>query len=145
MTQINKFVNFLQIARPRGLFYFWSLPMLMTAYPTADAERRENKLDCDDEFRQEAERQAPEIIKQQLRGINPRDWYRSFISAGRLYCPNEIVMDAVMQDDESCDRYIELMTSDAAGPLMQASSKWFGEQESLSIYRAHLEGLSDDF
>lgn len=113
-----------------------------TASPCADAERYENDREANDEWSQEAARQAPLIILKQLQDTAPADWFKSRIGAGRNWSADEIIIDAVASDPDSASALAELMTSPAAQKLRQLAAHWFAGIHHLQIFAEYQEDLS---
>ena len=118
--------------------------MLMTASPAADAERwedaRQALQDADEAMLAEAEQQAPLIVLAQLQAISrPCEWLEESISTGALWSPDEILANAIEQDDDSRSAYAELMTGPAAQRLRHAMAEWFGRKYALAIFHDHAE------
>lgn len=113
-----------------------------TANPCADAERYENDREANDEWSQDAARQAPLIILKQLQGTAPADWFKSRISAGHAWSADEIINDAVASDPDCASALAELMTSPAAQKLKQLSAQWFAGLHHLQVFSEYQEDLS---
>lgn len=119
--------------------------MFLTESPTADAERYYNEAfaqQAADQAAQEqerrelkeAERLAPAVVLQDLQAIKmPGDWFTPCLIAGGYETPDEILWEAIQEDDKCKDLYAEWMTSPAALELQQAIAKWRGKKLARSI------------
>lgn len=112
---------------------------LATANPELDAARYENDREDNDEWSQEAARQAPLIILKRLQGTAPTDWFKKRIEAAGAWSADEIVLDAVADCPEAAEAHAELMASPAAQKLRQLSAEWLAKRHHLAIYHDHCE------
>ena len=113
-----------------------------TVSPESDAARFESQQEAADEFRQEAERQAPLIVLKALQGIKtPADWFED-ARAVHGWHADEMLRHALDYDDDTISAHAELVTKPTPGTkqkLFQCIAAWFGERYAVEIYTAHLE------
>ena len=114
-----------------------------TADPAADAARWEDDQDLTDAKREQAEREAPGIVLKQLLHPKPGHWFDFHICAGAMYSPDEILADAVAEDDNTRDALAELMASPAALKLKECMAKFFVKDRAVDICIAATESDSD--
>lgn len=119
--------------------------MTITCNPARDAERHFDPAfaqQAADQAAQEkerreleiAERMAPAVVLQDLQAIKkPGDWFESGLIAGSYETPDEILWEAIQNDDRCKQLYAEWMISQAALELQQAISNWRGKKLARAI------------
>lgn len=120
------------------------LHVYATADPAADAahfhDDRQAEQDAHEAMLAEAEQQAPMIVLARLMAVKkPGDWFRAHISAGGLYSPDELLCEAVNEDDATKDRIAELMTSPAALDALKSVAEFIGRKRALAIFQESAE------
>lgn len=114
---------------------------LFTANAELDAARHEKDRENDDEWSQEAQRQAPVIVLAAIQNLKPTEWFKDKVSAGRSWAADEILQEAVMTDDDTCAAYTDLLMSPAGQKLRQCMANWFGAKHHLQVYADHLDAI----
>ena len=118
------------------------------SYITADPVVGATDLDDDREAEQdayeamlaEAEQQAPLIVLAQLQALKqPGDWFKACIAAGGLQSPDELLCEAINEDDATKDRIAELMNSPAALEVHKAMAEFSGRKRALAIFQENAE------
>lgn len=112
---------------------------LFTADPVADAARYEDAREAEDAAYEamlaEAEQQAPLIVLAQLQAIKqPGAWFAPYLCAGVPRSADEILCDAIEENDEAKNAFAELMVSPAAQQLRQAMAEFIGRKYAMDIY-----------
>ena len=108
--------------------------------PCADAECWNDVQEVSDEQAQEIERIAASLILAQLQDPSPGHWFKFHICAGAMFSPDEILAQAVDEDDDTRDAYAELMASPAVLKLKHAMAAWFSRENAQEIYNQYMEG-----
>lgn len=114
--------------------------MLMTANPCADAERWANEQD-----RRAAQAEALEIkaydIALAALGSRQASWYKPHDVGDALITPDDVLADAIGNDDEVTDAFDVLMTDpcQAAVKFRQALASYIAKR-----YWRDIAGLPDD-
>lgn len=88
--------------------------MLMTASPTADAERWADEQDRRAATAEALEIEAGRIVQAELAAVKATDWSKDVISGPRLFSADELLLNALDCDDDTMSAFAELMTSPAA-------------------------------
>lgn len=116
----------------------------ITADPVVGATRLDDDRDAEDAAHEAelalAELEAPLIVLAQLQALKtPGDWFRQCLAAGGLYSPDELLCEAVNEDDDTKDRIAELMTSPAVIEVHKAMAAFAARKRALAIYQEHTE------
>lgn len=88
--------------------------MLMTANPHYDAECYENEQDLRARTAETLEIEAGRIVLAEVEAVKPSEWSKYTISAARMFSADELLLNAIEEDDDTATAFAELMTSDAA-------------------------------
>lgn len=120
------------------------LHVYATADPAADAahfhDDRQAEQDAYEAMLAEAKQLAPMIVLARLMAVKkPAEWFRAHISAGGLYSPDELLCEAVNEDDATKDRIAELMTSPAALDALKSAAEFIGRKRAMAIYTEQIE------
>lgn len=102
--------------------------MLMTANPCADAERW-----ADEQERRAAQAEALEIkaydITLAALGSRQASWYKPHDVGDALITPDDVLADAIGNDDEVTDAFDALMTDPAALQLRMALASFIAKHQ----------------
>lgn len=116
--------------------------MTITNNPQADAERHNDedaaaKAEFDATIA-EAKRIAPGIVFAMMQACKlPKDWTKPNNFTGATWSADEIASWAIQKDDDTFNKYLELMISPAAEEFRKAAANWFGEDQALAIMDEH--------
>lgn len=117
---------------PHPLFH------LRSSNPSDDAVRQDERQ-ADQELHEAllkiAEQEAPLIVLAQLQAIKqPGAWFAPYLCAGVPRSADEILCDAIEENDEAKNAFAELMVSPAAQQLRQAMAEFIGRKYAMDIY-----------
>lgn len=85
-----------------------------TANPCADAECWENEQEHRAATAEAREIEAGRIVLAEVETVKPSEWSKYTISAARMFSADELLLNAIEEDDDTATAFAELMTSDAA-------------------------------
>lgn len=114
--------------------------MFLTCDPTADAESDFDEAFAEQEAHEamlaEAEDQAPLILLAQLQGLKkPSDWFKPLVNARGLRSFDDLLCEAMGEDDATNNAVGELMIGEATVLQMhKALAEYAGRKYAMDIY-----------
>jgi hypothetical protein len=111
----------------------------ITADPAVGATCLEDARQADQELHEamlvEAEDQAPLILLAQLQALkNPSDWFKDMVNARGLRSFDDLLCEAIGEDNATNNAIAELLISAAALPLHKALAEYAGRKYAMDIY-----------
>ena len=105
--------------------------MLMTASPTADAERWANEQDRREASAEQLKARALSMLQADIAGLTPTGWFKKLDSAA--HSMDDILCEFVDHDTEVATAFAEVMTGDSAQKLRQLLIARHADQHHLVI------------
>lgn len=110
-----------------------------TSNPCADAARWEDEQEHRAATAESREIEAGRIVLAEVEAVKPSEWSKYTISAARMFSADELLVNAVEEDDDTATAFAELMTSDAAKKVRELMAMHHAKS-----YWRDIAGLPDD-